>query len=410
MINKKKIIWKVNLVSIFMASVRYRCLLPAIALKSYGYESIILHRNETVDFFDNVEAVVFVKTFSEADFALAKKANEHGVPIYIDLCDNTFIPHYINSPTYKYFKKIAGLASKVVTTGDALSEVIAKNLKSNIPVVIIPDQVEEDKGVKFLTDEVKLVRKSRFKLMAGTFKPVINRILYGALNDVIRPAKSKFVLTQNFLIGKLHKRGVYISSKEGALKTGKTVTYQKELPPEYLKSQAKTVIWFGNAGKDFSDFGLSTLAGILNELITINKIIPIKLLVVSNNIECYYNLIEKVPLITAYKPWNYNQIFSDIVSADVFIAPNSNDEFSICKSPNRALLALSLGTPVVATSMPSLSKITGCIIVDDWQHGLRTYLTDKQRVAADISAAKQLLEKTYSGNAIAALWMNVFNS
>ena len=91
------------------------------------------------------------------------------------------------------------------------------------------------------------------------------------------------------------------------------------------------------------------------------------------------------------------------------IIPNSKSDFSICKSANRAVLSLSLGVPVVATKTPALIPFEECTIIDNWEQGLREYLTNKELANSHIKKAQSTIQKNYSGEAIANQWINVLN-
>ena len=167
------------------------------------------------------------------------------------------------------------------------------------------------------------------------------------------------------------------------------------------------MIWFGNHGAPHSNFGMRSLFLIQNHLEDLNRKIPIELLVVSNNEELFTNLIKPFSIKTTYQRWDVFTIFNDISNSDVCIVPSCDDEFSRSKSPNRTLLALSLGVPVVATRFTLSEELSKFIIFDDWVGGLTTYLTNNARVSDDIRAAKKIIETNFSGNSVAAKWLPI---
>ena len=75
--NKKRVVWKTLSAETRVASVRYRCLLPALNLAERGYESVIIQKNEVINYFDNVQVIIFVKTFSKHDYLLACEAHKN---------------------------------------------------------------------------------------------------------------------------------------------------------------------------------------------------------------------------------------------------------------------------------------------------------------------------------------------
>lgn len=394
------IVWKTGSDNIKVASVRIRCILPAQALEAHGFKSVLLTGNETLPSFEGVCAIVFVKTFTQHDLSLARTASSQGVPVYLDLCDNIFIPHYRHSKAFKKFSEMAGLARAVVTTGKELASVIKAQLKAEVDVVVIPDQFEVRQDLRKLKNFVKQIKPSSLSVQ-----------LKSILDNLLPATKALLASFRNKLIRMLLRvrNGVCESLRSGHVRL-RFFALEPLLPADFLRVKAKMIVWFGNAGGGFSGFGIPSLAEISHHLVRLNERVPIKLLVVSNNYQAYQELIAPLPLLSVYKAWRYPEIFDDLSAADVCVVPNSKDDFSICKSPNRSLLALSLGVPVVASSIPSIEDIKDCVILDDWENGLFTYLTDPERVARDVNRAKSILEERYSAAIVAGSWTALLRS
>ena len=102
-------------------------------------------------------------------------------------------------------------------------------------------------------------------------------------------------------------------------------------------------------------------------------------------------------------------IYKNISESDVTIIPNSKCDFSICKSANRAILSLSLGVPVVATKTPALDDFNDCIILDDWERGLKAYFSNEQLVNSHLKKAQSMISSNYSGEAIGNNWSNLIH-
>ena len=85
--------WKVGSLSAKMASVRYRALLPVIALEAAGVQSRVFSESRDA-FLEGLDALVIVKSFTPDDLLLAQVARERGIKVFIDLCDNIFIGGY----------------------------------------------------------------------------------------------------------------------------------------------------------------------------------------------------------------------------------------------------------------------------------------------------------------------------
>jgi hypothetical protein len=170
------------------------------------------------------------------------------------------------------------------------------------------------------------------------------------------------------------------------------------------KTSQKTLLWFGNHGAPHGEFGMLTLLPIMPEIIRVAKKVPIKLIIVSNNEEKYRRHFSDLPFPSEYKNWNALGIFDDVKAADICLIPNSRDAFSHTKSPNRAVLSLYHGTPVVATGVPALEDFKHCVAVDDWEGGVLSYLQDPAKVAHDIDNAQSVIERKYVLPVVAKGW------
>lgn len=390
--NTKKntiIVWKAQVSDSKIASTRIRCLLPIIFLEKLGYTSVILQKNECIDTFNHCDALVFVKSFSKHDYNLALKAYENNIPIILDLCDNIFIENYpeLNS---SYFILMAKLAASIVTTNKSLAGLIKlKTLHKN--VMVIPDQVEE------LNNLQEIIKNKK------------------------KWAKSKFLVTKNPLIKSLENKLSLLGNYKWYVKIAHTL-YRKFriyfdrikifirgffIAPEIFdktEKRLKRIIWFGNHGAPYSNFGMTSLLEIRDDLEKINKLIPIELIVVSNNREKFEEYISKFKLRTTYKKWDMLNIFNEIKKSDVTVIPLLNDDFTVYKSNNRAIFSLSLGIPVVASSTNLISELSDCIYFDNFYEGILTYLTNPLKVDSDLKKAEIIIKNNYSSCHVGRLW------
>jgi glycosyltransferase involved in cell wall biosynthesis len=110
---------------------------------------------------------------------------------------------------------------------------------------------------------------------------------------------------------------------------------------------------------------------------------------------------------TEYIEWDSESIMTHIQASDVAIIPNSRDPIAICKSANRAVLALSLGVPVVASRTPAMEVLEGCVCFDDWAEGLYRYLTEPALVQDHLPKAQIVLRKEFGPECIARQYQDV---
>lgn len=378
----KYLLWKTQVADQKVASTRIRCLLPAIALEQRGYQSIVIDKDEFIDSFKNVYAIIFVKSFTKQDYEIAREAEKHHVHIILDLCDNIFIGGYIRGVA-KIFKLMAELASVIVTTHQGLADLIYAETQ-HCRIIVIPDQLEEFEKVSDIPKWKKIFTKRKYQIIR---------------HPMLSSVRNKF----NLLIDHKFYIKVIVSIYRKVKEKFCASLQTRILEQPSLNPKMKRVIWFGNHGAPYSKMGMPSLIAIRKDLEEVNKQIPIELLVVSNNREKFEKDISVFPFRTIYKKWDSLNIFSYIKSADVTVIPNPKDEFSIYKSPNRAILSLSLGVPVVMTLTENISDLSQCVKLDNFYQGILTYLRTPRIAKQDLKRADKILKK-YSSSEIANLW------
>jgi glycosyltransferase involved in cell wall biosynthesis len=455
------LIWKTNTSSARTASYRYRCLLPVQHLAKSGYSSVIYSRAERVYCPHRAAALVFMKSFTNEDVNTCQLAVNKGIPVILDLCDNIFIDEYAEERDLDYsprenFRTMAAISSAIVTTGPALKQAIEAFVADPPPVWVIPDGCETLADVHYalalkdwrrrleilhqsplavgsiLETQVLIFKKdlihylkrqrSRVRRLAARAKGRVKATL--ALAEAPAAMEQPEFLP-GWLRGKqpsapIHQREATrnLPSPAAALFTPTPEpqgwdSCSTGLAPESKPIPAeprKTVLWFGNHGTSYGQVGLENILSVTPALHHLNQSIPLRLRIVSNSYDKYLNLIEPLPFPTEYLEWHPTEVYQHIASSDVVIIPNSKSPFSICKSANRAILALSLGVPVVATKTPALAPFQDCILFDDWDFGLQQYLNQPEFVAKHIQQAQAMIESTYSGAAIARQWIHLLDT
>jgi glycosyltransferase involved in cell wall biosynthesis len=172
----------------------------------------------------------------------------------------------------------------------------------------------------------------------------------------------------------------------------------------------RKVVWFGKHGTSHSDAGMKGLLVTVPYLESLNRRVPIELVIISNNRAKFSAHFSQLGIRTRYCRWSNESVYQEMKDADVFLMPNATDSFSACKSANRALLALASGVPVVATQLESLEPLRDAIVLDDWLGGLERYLFDESARAADLRRADKIIDRDFSINAIGNLWSLLLQS
>ncbi len=417
------LVFKVQSLDASLASVRYRAMLPRFGLEQRGVASRLCADAAKVDL-EGTSVLVFVKSFTPADLVLAQEARRRGVPVVLDLCDNIFIDSYSAKDAAgpaEMFVAMARLAAAIVTTGAALSAVVREHVAASVPIFEIPDAAESDaflRSIRHFWPRISWGSVSRPQLLTsarvkGTLLMVRNRATpryvvktalrtYGGVKKQTRRAlvnlKGWAILVRNRLTPSYARKLVLRSI--GSMKVG---IRERLRPPPRLP----TVVWFGNHGAAHAQFGMLDLLPIADALAAVCARHPFELVVVSNNREKFERHIDVLPLPTRYVEWSTGRARREIEAAKAVLIPNSGDPFSICKSANRAILALSLGTPVVATKTPALEPFAGSVAFADWEASLSRYLEDGAAARADVARGQAVIAAEYEVGHIAQKWTEV---
>jgi hypothetical protein len=355
----------------------------------------------------------------------------------VDLCDNIFVPDYTSDAVInpiERFGAIAQIADAIVVPTEALAIRTRHVVGPASRVLTIPDPLETPEAVARLMAPVATYRTGRdivaprslavfpqalLRRTVPSLRRLARRVdhwgyrgaVYTTLRDVAfvptrarraaRHPRMAWAAIQGWLLHARRPSLTRAAAEEPA---------RRGVDPTYPRTARKRVIWFGNHGADHSAFGIATLETLLPVLAEVDRVVPLELCVVSNSREKFSALARRAAFPCIYARWTPEGIFSHLESSDVCVIPNPRDEFAICKSANRAALALSMGVPVVATSIPSFLPFADCAILDEWKEGLLTYLTDDGRRREHLAKARTLLSREYECAVIARRWRGLIDT
>lgn len=403
--------WKIATFNANIASLRYRSIIPILALEEKNITSKVFKHREP-QYLSKLDALIIVKSFTIHDYWLAVKSQASGIPVIFDLCDNIFIEEYTYkndlSPSHVFLMIAMRTATAITVTTEPLANIVRTHIGDTVPIYVIPDGIENDKNLKLCSNKLKFFFLVDLIGRSTSIKP-IQQFLHSLRNN-----KTPF----RFVLSKSKSRMLRYTSNSAQkirntfrkIKFPRKLYTQNNIRPTNLvtnSSPRKTILWFGNHGADHAQFGMLDLLGIKSELEKIALNISVELVVVSNNFDKYKQHIKPMAIDSRYVEWSQNTIDAEIRRADVVVIPNSLDDFSICKSANRAVRALCLGTPVVATKTSALKDFDGCIAFDDFELGIRRYLTDQALAESHILKSSELIQQLYGQDAIARHWINV---
>lgn len=418
--------WKVAKLSLNVASVRYRALLPVLALQDSGKKCRVFADYDSRNL-DGLSVLVIVKGLVPSDLELAQQANIRGIPIVLDLCDCIFVENYGGdnysvSPA-KSFLAMAELASAVVVSTEALADVVRSHIGDHIPLFVIPDGVDsselQTRAQNVLQQSLEVV--ASFQAKAATqskeqatppqltgWKKIRKKASrkYKKLLTAVRSEGVVAILTKHLRkIGKILSK---LFQRPKAISTPQPTT---EIPSSTVpaKCTSKRILWFGNHGAPYAKFGMLDLLEIKEPLEKMASEMDVKLVVISDNHTKYLQHIKPLRIKSEYIPWSSTVVEQEFTRASVVVIPNPLETFSICKSANRATLALKHGVPVVATATPALRPLSDCIVLDDFESGLRTYLTDSRKAKSDIERGQKLIEVLYGQDQTRLEWTQVID-
>jgi hypothetical protein len=384
-VGPRNLLWKVHSLDHRLASTRYRALLPIQALSPQGYQSTIAGTIDVKQLHSS-EVIIFVRAFSTEDLFLAQRASDMGVSVVLDICDN--ISEYTPSQV-EVIQAMAHYASVVTTNGPALASLLRHSLTASVPIMIVSDGIETE----------TTMRIGRRMIQRAYLREVILPKLMSANTSRSIPKVLKKVVTQ------------VIRSQTARDRLPRTKSSFDMINPKSRKADEnhpfRTLIWFGRSGGACGKYGLTDIVDVSLYLEQLAQRINIRLLVVSNDRKGYEKLVQPLGIETQYIEWNIETIRSHVQASAVAIIPNSRDPIAICKSANRAVLALSLGVPVVASRTPAMEVFEGCVCFDDWVDGLYRYLTVPALVQDHLMRAQIVLQREFGPDRIARQWQDV---
>lgn len=412
--------WKVSALAPQVASVRYRALLPVLALEQRGVECRVFSDQHCIEL-DELDALVIVKGLSLEDCELAQRAFAKRVPIVLDLCDNIFVSGYGQSaieyrPTPSdTFATMARHASTIVVSTEPLAELVRLHCERQHGIFVIPDGVESSAQLQEINARL---RTDRLRQNSRAFQTVGRRLLRSIyrLQDFGWMAWDPVVKHCSRIVGReaaakawraLLRTRLHPILSRNARRPASTGSIR---PVESSTASAPLkILWFGIHGAEHANFGMLDLLLIQTDLEQIAREMDVELVVISNNREKFERYIQPLKIRTHYLDWTASVMNQQLQSAAVVVIPNSLDSFSLCKSANRTVLALSAGVPVVATLTPALRDLSGCIKTGSFLDGMRWYLSDTQRASQDVRQGQAVIQQAFGSERISSFWLDVLH-
>jgi hypothetical protein len=409
--------WKISFTDIGVASIRYRCLVPVLALRTVGIEACVFSKVSS-DVLEKLSCLVFVKSFKPDDYVLALQASNLAIPVVLDICDNIFVAGYgiKNSgrpgiSPKSVFIQMAELATMIVVPTESLAEIVRKHASPICPIVVIPDGVVTKPSLAQMTSLLMQVKHEERIRGLQRFRATVNY-----LRDRLLLLKTveleKFVIEYASDFAKYHIETFGRTLKflgQAVIKRYETFRLLLSKPKLEVPSTTGVhrIVWFGHHGANYARFGMLDLLSIRDDLESVSKQHHIELIVISNSRKKFDQHIRPFGLPTRFLEWSAEALEMELSHAAAVVIPNSLDDFSMSKSPNRAVLALLSGVPVVATATPALMELKTCIVLNEFVEGLKIYISNPVRRLEDVKAAQGLIHKLYGDDQIREHWLSV---
>ncbi len=297
---------------------------------------------------DDYDMVVFLKAYNENDVKLAEELRARGKIVIFDLCDNHFL---MDEARVARLRRMFQLADHWVTSTPALADVIRENLTDlePRPLHVISDAVEEH----LITPPFDIRARLR--------------------------ARWQMIMLERFLDGQGHGNATHL-------------------------------VWFGTHQGSHRDSGLAHLAKLRLLLERLARHHPLTLTVISNSRDSFKRHCSGWRLPLFYMDWNPHNFFQAMGHHQIAVIPIQVNEFTKVKTNNRLAISLYLGLGVVADAIDSYREFSGCTILDDWEKGLETYISQPALMAAHVAEGRRIIAERYSLPVIADHWRDLFES
>jgi len=420
-----------------LPSYRYRCLIPALGLQDKGLVANTFSKSkQDACLEEGNDVLILIKTISLPDLDLARRAKVMGQKVVLDICDNIFfwVDFYANSEEtnfFHYYQNQSALLRELGKVVDAIvvpTESLAEKMRREFPdsrVVVIPDSLETDmlrrrvggpfsarlafssyfgspyRGLKTGIDGAYFFASKVFD-RAGKMASVFLGRVTGRIAKGIAGFRRRYerVLARQWLGSRAEKYFEALSLESAVLPKG--------IVTRHVDDKARRpLIWFGNSGVG-GIFGISELKLVEEALERVNARVPISLTVVSESDRALAMRFKAASFPIHFVPWTLEGCSREIAKSEVVVIPNSGNDFARHKSANRAVLALSIGTPVVASKISSLEPFSDCIVFDDFEAGILGYLESQELARKHVARARAVIDETFTTEKIVEKWEALF--
>jgi hypothetical protein len=164
------------------------------------------------------------------------------------------------------------------------------------------------------------------------------------------------------------------------------------------------LVWHGQSGTEHLNSGVAPVGLLLPELEELHRRLPLSLTIVSNSAKAFRRHIAGARFHTRFVTWRAQTFAPVFAQHDICILPIEKNEFTICKTNNRAMTSLLLGVPVVAEEIPSYREFAQWMRFGDWSRSITEYAERPDVAAAHVRAVQAHIARTYTEQRVIDQW------
>lgn len=139
------------------------------------------------------------------------------------------------------------------------------------------------------------------------------------------------------------------------------------------------LVWFGNSGGGFVNGGMEDVLGLRSVLETLRQSYPISLTIVSNSRAMFDRLCAGWALPVFYEEWHPHTISRVLSLHGISLIPIQKTPFTMAKTANRVVTAMTHGLLVLADQIPSYTAYESHVLFDDFAGHLKTIFSNVDR-------------------------------
>ena len=357
-----RVAWHVASFNERRASLRYRCIYPMASLRQSGVDAVVFREDDAQRPLDCVvfDAWSLFPTVSGDENAvpeLAGRLRERGVRIVLDNCDNQF-SGALDAAWERgllHLRELAASADVVVTCSNELARVMQHECSLDTLPRVIGDPVEDH--IRYTDDN--------------------------ALRSLLSPGRK--------------------------LSWARHLAHRARVLTERARGRTP-LVWFGAHGNHFAEGGMLDLARVIPVLEALNRERPLSLTVISNNRRKFDAHFAHQSFPCHYLEWDRINFLATLRLHAISLLPAALNDFTRCKSANRLTLSLYHGLNVVADAIPSYAEFSDACQLDDWEHGLRSYLDSPALRRQHLSEGQRLCAERCSHERIGSQWLDALGA